>query len=70
MVALGGSGTYWGPVIGSLIYTAVPQLLLNYEDAELMLFGLGMLIVLIAVPTGLASMPTALIKQLSTRRPA
>jgi branched-chain amino acid transport system permease protein len=60
MVALGGSGTFWGPVLGALIYTAVPQLLLDYEDAELMLFGLGMLIVLIAFPRGLAGVPAAL----------
>jgi branched-chain amino acid transport system permease protein len=59
MVALGGSGTFWGPVLGALIYTAVPQLLLDYEDAELMLFGLGMLIVLIAFPRGLAGIPAA-----------
>lgn len=59
MVALGGSGTFWGPVLGALIYTAVPQLLLDYEDAELMLFGLGMLIVLIVFPRGLAGIPAA-----------
>jgi branched-chain amino acid transport system permease protein len=60
MVAIGGSGTYWGPLLGALVYTAVPQLLLDYEDAELMLFGLGMLIVLIAFPGGLAGIPAAL----------
>jgi branched-chain amino acid transport system permease protein len=38
----------------------VPQLLLDYEDAELMLFGLGMLIVLIVFPRGLAGIPAAL----------
>ena len=54
MVAIGGSGTYWGPLSGALVFTIVPQLLLDYEDAELMLFGLGMLIVLIAFPGGLA----------------
>ncbi|MBI1201239.1 MAG: branched-chain amino acid ABC transporter permease [Rhodopseudomonas sp.] len=70
MVALGGSGTYWGPVIGALIYTAVPQLLLDYEDAELMLFGLGMLIVLIAVPSGLAGLPATLIGRRFGRRPS
>lgn len=68
MVALGGSGTYWGPVIGALIYTAVPQLLLDYEDAELMLFGLGMLIVLIAVPSGLVGLPATLLGR--RRRPS
>jgi branched-chain amino acid transport system permease protein len=63
MVALGGSGTYWGPLFGALIYTTVPQLLLGYEDAELMLFGLGMLVVLIVFPGGLASMPNALTRR-------
>lgn len=60
VVALGGSGTYWGPLLGALVYTALPQLLLDYEDAELMLFGLGMLVVLIFFPGGLASVPAAL----------
>jgi branched-chain amino acid transport system permease protein len=60
MVAIGGTGLYWGPIFGALIYTAVPQLLLEYEDVELMLFGLAMLVVLIASPTGLAGLPAAL----------
>jgi len=60
MVAIGGTGLYWGPVFGALILTAVPQLLLEYEDVELMLFGLAMLVVLIASPTGLAGLPAAL----------
>jgi branched-chain amino acid transport system permease protein len=67
MVALGGSGTYWGPCLGALIYTAVPQLLLNYEDAELMLFGLGMLVVLIVFPGGLAGVPEALRRRFAPR---
>jgi branched-chain amino acid transport system permease protein len=67
MVAIGGSGTYWGPLLGALIYTAVPQLLLDYEDAELMLFGLGMLIVLIVFPGGLASVPVALARRFGPR---
>ena len=29
MVALGGSGSFWGPLAGALIYTALPQLLLG-----------------------------------------
>lgn len=60
MVAIGGSGFYWGPVLGALIYTAVPQLLLDYEDVELMLFGLAMVVVLIVSPSGLAGLPATL----------
>jgi branched-chain amino acid transport system permease protein len=62
VVAIGGSGTFWGPLLGAFTYTALPQILLDYEDAELMLFGLGMLIVLIAFPGGLASVPDALVR--------
>jgi len=54
-----------GTAVGALTYTALPQILLDYEDAELMLFGLGMLIVLIAFPGGLASVPDALVRVLS-----
>jgi branched-chain amino acid transport system permease protein len=67
MVAIGGSGTFWGPLLGALIYTAVPQLLLDYEDAELMLFGLGMLLVLIVFPGGLASVPAAVMRRFGPR---
>ncbi|MFT4115488.1 branched-chain amino acid ABC transporter permease [Bradyrhizobium sp.] len=68
MVAIGGSGLFWGPVFGALIYTAVPQLLLEYEDAELMLFGLAMLVVLIASPSGIAGLPVVFRRWLSRRR--
>jgi len=74
VVALGGSGTYWGPLLGALTYTALPQILLDYEDAELMLFGLGMLVVLIAFPGGLAGVPAALVRvftrHFASKRPA
>jgi branched-chain amino acid transport system permease protein len=68
MVAIGGSGLYWGPLFGALIFTAVPPLLLEYEDAELMLFGFAMLVVLIASPTGIAGLPAILRRWLARRR--
>lgn len=68
MVAIGGAGTFYGPMLGALILTAVPQLLLDYEDAELMLFGLGLLAVLILFPRGLAGVPKALPGLLRRRR--
>lgn len=68
MVAIGGSGTVWGPIFGALIYTAVPQLLLDYEDVELMLFGLAMLVVLIASPSGIAGVPALLRRHFAVRR--
>ena len=42
MVALGGWGHYWGPVLGAAVFTAVPELLHEFQDAELLVFGIGM----------------------------
>ena len=39
MVALGGWGHYWGPLFGAAVFTAVPELLRRFQDAELLVFG-------------------------------
>lgn len=54
MVALGGPGTYWGPFFGALIFTAVPELLRSLQDAELLIFGVCMVVVLLYFPGGVA----------------
>jgi branched-chain amino acid transport system permease protein len=56
MVALGGWGSFFGPLAGALIYTGVPELLRRFEDAELLFFGLCMLGVLLYAPGGLAGL--------------
>ncbi|MGD9942339.1 MAG: branched-chain amino acid ABC transporter permease [Burkholderiaceae bacterium] len=53
MVALGGWGTFWGPFLGALLYTGVPELLRQVHDAELFLFGLCMILVLLYFQNGL-----------------
>ena len=64
MVALGGWGAYWGPVFGALIYTAVPELLREFQDAELLIFGLAMIAVLLYLPGGV----TGLLRRIGARR--
>jgi branched-chain amino acid transport system permease protein len=56
MVALGGSGLYWGPFFGAVIFTAVPELLRKFQDVELLVFGLCMILVLLFFPGGIASL--------------
>jgi branched-chain amino acid transport system permease protein len=53
MVALGGWGRYAGAVVGALIYTIVPEVLLTFQDAQLLIFGAGMIAVLLFFPNGL-----------------
>ena len=57
MVALGGWGHYWGPVLGAAVFTVVPELLHKFQDAELLVFGIGMVLVLLYLPGGLAGAP-------------
>ncbi|MGE0796675.1 MAG: branched-chain amino acid ABC transporter permease [Lautropia sp.] len=56
MVALGGWGSYWGPLLGALVYTAVPELLRDVHDAELFIFGLCMILVLLYFENGLVGL--------------
>ena len=54
MVALGGWGRYGGAILGALIYTGAPELLRTLQDAQLLIFGAGMIAVLLFFPGGLA----------------
>lgn len=69
MVALGGWGRIWGGFYGAAIFTAVPELLRNLEDAELLVFGAGMIVVLMFFPGGIAALLDRL-SLLLARRPA
>jgi branched-chain amino acid transport system permease protein len=54
MVALGGWGRYGGAFLGALIYTGAPELFRTFQDAQLLIFGAGMIAVLLFFPSGLA----------------
>ncbi len=56
MVALGGVGSLWGPVFGAAVLTGVPELLRRFQDSELLIFGLCMIVVLLYLPGGIASL--------------
>jgi branched-chain amino acid transport system permease protein len=55
MVALGGWGRYAGSVFGALVYTVVPEALRTFQDAQLLLFGAGMIVVLLFFPGGMVA---------------
>lgn len=55
MVALGGWGRYWGAFIGAAIYVAAPEVFRTWEDMELFMFGLIMILVMLFFPSGLVS---------------
>ncbi|RBL86433.1 branched-chain amino acid ABC transporter permease [Streptomyces cavourensis] len=54
MAAIGGLGRYWGGFLGALLYTALPELMRSIHDAELLVFGVAMILVVGYLPAGLA----------------
>lgn len=53
---VGGLGTRFGPLIGASIVTILPQLLLQFGEAETLIYGLFIVLFLLFVPHGLAGM--------------
>lgn len=53
MLFLGGSGSIWGPVVGSAVYVALPQYLSGIEQYSQVVYGLLLLVVVIALPNGI-----------------
>lgn len=53
---IGGVGTVWGPILGSLVLTPISELtgtlLANYSGMNLMVYGLILIIVIIYLPEG------------------
>jgi branched-chain amino acid transport system ATP-binding protein/branched-chain amino acid transport system permease protein len=59
MLVLGGAGTRWGPVVGALILTLLPQLLLNLQKYHLFVLGLILLLCMIFMPRGIMAVDFA-----------
>jgi branched-chain amino acid transport system permease protein len=55
MVAFGGRGTIWGPVIGAVLLAPVPYLLQDYYTVRDVLYGLLIIAVIILMPNGIAA---------------
>jgi branched-chain amino acid transport system permease protein len=69
MVALGGWGRYAGAIVGALIYTGAPELLRTFQDAQLLIFGAGMIAVLLFFPSGLAGAGDSIVRLWQRYRP-
>ncbi len=54
MVVLGGAGTLWGPVLGTLTVTALHEVLRPYTNWDIVIYGLILMVLMIAMPGGLS----------------
>lgn len=69
MVITGGKGTMWGPVLGSVLFTVIPELLRAVDTYRLVIFGIVLLLVTLFMPQGILPMITRLLEGYSNRTP-
>lgn len=65
MIVIGGTGTFFGPIVGSFLVIAIPELLRATESLRLPIFGLILIVTILFAPRGLAALPLSRL-----RRPA
>jgi branched-chain amino acid transport system permease protein len=53
MVAVGGQGTIWGPVLGSFIFVFLPEFLRMTEELRMPIFGIILMVAVLFFPRGL-----------------
>ncbi|MGJ7491509.1 branched-chain amino acid ABC transporter permease [Variovorax sp. ZT4R33] len=52
MVVVGGRGTIWGPLLGAVVFTALPEMLGFAAKYKLIIYGVLMIVMVIAMPQG------------------
>ncbi|MDB6001593.1 MAG: amino acid/amide transporter rane protein 2, family [Rhizobacter sp.] len=58
MVVIGGLGSIFGALLGAAFYVIVPELFRDMKDAPGLVFGVSLMLVMVLLPRGLASLRT------------
>jgi branched-chain amino acid transport system permease protein len=64
MAVIGGVGTPLGAALGAIYLTAAPELFRSFKDAQMVVYGLSLVLVMRFMPGGLASVPMQLARLL------
>jgi branched-chain amino acid transport system permease protein len=64
MVVIGGMGNIWGAFLGSALLYALPQFLTVFENYEMAIFGLIMIVMMMLAPKGLAGLAATAARRL------
>jgi branched-chain amino acid transport system permease protein len=54
MVVLGGMASTFGAILGAVLLTLLPELLVVFEDYEVLIFGAILMLIMIFWPQGIA----------------
>ena len=66
---IGGVGSVWGPVVGTVLLTFTSELLRELHAYEVLVYGLVLIFVMLFVPDGLVSIPRRIRRAWKRRRP-
>lgn len=53
VVIIGGAGRLWGPIVGTLVFFAVPELLTSLDQWRGLIYGVGLLFLMVFAPRGI-----------------
>jgi len=56
MLLAGGIGTVWGAVVGAILLTLLPEWLRAFREYYMIIYGFGILLMLIFMPKGLVGL--------------
>ena len=65
---IGGVGSVWGPVVGTVLLTFTSELLRELHAYEVLVYGLVLIFVMLFVPDGLVSIPGRIRRAWTRRR--
>jgi branched-chain amino acid transport system permease protein len=68
LVAVGGSGSVWGPVVGAIFLTGIPELMEVEAHVKVIAYGLVLLAVIVLMPKGLVPSLADLWRRVRRRR--
>ena len=57
IIVVGGLGKLWGPVVGTLIFFLLPELLGPLQSWRLLIYGVVLLVLMVFAPHGIMGMP-------------
>ncbi len=66
MVVIGGMASVWGAILGASLLTLLPEVLHSFQEYEMIIFGLILMVVMIFMPQGLTRGVLDLHRRLAT----
>lgn len=57
MIVIGGMGSFWGPIIGAIFLTVLPEVFAGMPQYEPIIYGILVILVFFFMPKGLVDLP-------------